>query len=1172
MNTNQQSRGTTSKKFLTALAIAFFFSAAGTTGGYASAWAAGAPHGVSEQQQSVSIKGTITDSKGEAIIGASIFEKGSKSNGTVTDIDGHFTIKAKPNALLVVSYIGFKQQTVAVDGKTVLNIVLQENAEVLDEVVVVGYGTQKKENLTGAVTSVDIDKSLKNRPIADVGRGLQGAIPGLSVVVGSGEIGSDPKMKIRGQLASITGKSEPLILLDNVEIPSIQMVNPDDIESISVLKDAASSSIYGAKAAFGVVLITTKKGSSKDNVTIQYSNNFSWQNVAKDIKMGQVDALDYTVNAFERVNGSIAGAFWYVTRESLEKSRQWQQTYGGSIKNSDPMVYGRDWYVDANNRKIGIRTYDPYQSMIKEWTPSQTHNLSLSGKSGRATYNIGLGYLDQTGLMKEAKHDDFKRYNASMKLSVDVNKWITARAGAIYSKRDKRYAYVTNSTTADPWLYLYRWSSLYPLTSEDGDPVRSPVSETNQANTAEQTYNYTNINIGATIHLSKNWTIDADYTHANQEFIWRKPGTTYIARNSWGGAAPKVDAAGNRIYVDGTGQVVSSNATGAMPAYQLSNVQYTSPGSNPDHIYRNTENLKQGTTNIYTTYNFKLGRDNAFKAMAGMNRVTQEQENSWAQKTQLLDTTNPQFDLASGTQTSGGKSFWESQLGYFGRLNYALKDRYLLEGNLRYDGSSKFPTSDLKWRLFPSFSAGWRASEERFMEWAKPTLSSLKLRASWGTIGDQSVPNTLYVSTMTAKNSNWLNGASNLYSVGTPEAIVANITWQDITTLNFGLDFRLFNNKLGVSFDWYQRSTRNMIVPGSPVANTFGTTAPKGNFGDLRTRGWEIALDFNHRFTNGLGINATATLADATTVITKFAQGAPKILSNDFYEGKTFGDVWGYKTDRLYQLSDFELDANGKLQTITLTDNESAKYKGKKVYKLKTVNGKKPVYQAYLQNSSDFMFGPGDVKFTDLNGDGELDKGLNTEADHGDLQVIGNSTPRYEYGIRLGADWKGFDASIFFQGVGKRDIWGSGFLAIPGYNSADGAMPQSFAGDFWKEDRTDAFYPRPYNQAGVDNTNNMQQQSRYLLNMAYLRIKNITLGYSVAPDIIKKLNISKARVYVALENIVTFDHLRGLPIDPESISGYSMFNPTTDNNYNSGRTGVGTPMFKSVSVGLQLNF
>jgi hypothetical protein len=357
-----------------------------------------------------------------------------------------------------------------------------------------------------------------------------------------------------------------------------------------------------------------------------------------------------------------------------------------------------------------------------------------------------------------------------------------------------------------------------------------------------------------------------------------------------------------------------------------------------------------------------------------------------------------------------------------------------------------------------------------------------------------------------------------------------------------------------------------MIVPQEGVPLTFGAGAPRGNYGSLSTKGWEVTLDFNHRFRNGLGINFRGNISDAKTTLQAYGSGT-QVTGN--YNGKDIGEIWGYRTDRLYQLEDFELDANGKPIQITLTAAESALYAGKKVYKLKAVGGKKPVYQPYLQNSSNFFFGPGDVKFKDINGDGEINNGSGTLADHGDLEIIGNSTPRYEYGIRLGADFKGFDINAFFQGVGSRQIWGDGFLAIPGYQSSDGAMPQAIAGNFWTPENTGAFYPAAYNNSGSSTANNMQVQDRYLLNMAYLRLKNLTLGYSLPKSAIQKVRITSLRVYVGLENFITWDHLKGLPIDPESINGYSMWNTS---NYNLGRTSMGVPAFKSMSAGLQLNF
>ncbi|WP_185153948.1 SusC/RagA family TonB-linked outer membrane protein [Dysgonomonas sp. ZJ279] len=1153
MNIPRKCRKTLPKKVLCVFAFGLICSFIGS--GYASA----KPHlnsNVMEQQQAkVTVQGKIIDEKGEALIGVSVVARGT-TQGTITDIDGKYTINTTPDATLVFSYVGFHPQSIAVGSRKTIDIVMKEDSQLMQEVVVVGFGVQKKENLTGAVTSVDVGKTLDSRPIPDVGRGLQGAVPGLSVTIPNGEVGSDPVMKIRGQVGSLTGGSAPLILVDNVEIPSIQMINANDIASISVLKDAASTSIYGAKGAFGVILITTKQGAKEESVVVEYSNNISWQKTSKNINMGGIDAVEYSVLAAERIGNTKSGAFWLADRTSFERSKQWIEKYSGKVGANDPMVYGRDWYMDGAS-KMGVRLYDSYDYMIEEWTPAQAHNLSLNGKSGSVSYNIGLGYLNQSGMMKPADKDDFTRYNATIRLSSKINKYVTVRGGVLYSDRRKRYPYATNSTTADAWYYVYRWGPLSPFGTENGDPIRSAAFELENSNTAEQSYGYTNINIGATITLSKDWTLDADYTFANQDMSWNKPGTRFTARNSWGGAVARNDENGNRIYVNNEGNIVPEGSADAMPAYELPYVTYTGRGANPDHIYREAENYRQSTSNVFTTYNLKLNDDHNFKFMAGLNWVKSKNVSNWSQKTDLFDITNPQFTLANGTQTAGGKTLWESQLGYFGRINYMLMGKYLLEGNLRYDGSSKFP-NDLKWRWFPSFSAGWIVTNESFMEELNPTLSFLKLRGSWGSIGDQSVPNNLYVPLMNSFTSwaspayQWINGANKVQGYSTPLAADANITWQDIENLNLGFDLRLFKDKLGITYDWYQRTTKSMITQGIDLPYTFGGPVPRGNYGELRTRGWEIAVDFNHRFSNGIGINFLATLSDATSMITDYPDEATKNVKDYYanYKGKRWGDIYGYRTDRLYQESDFN--------RVTVD--------GKEVWQLKEGNPN----QVYLQNSSNFVFGPGDVKFVDLNGDGKIDDGSGVVGDSGDLEVIGNTTPRYEYGFRLGADYKGIDFSIFFQGVGKRQIWGNGLLAIPGYNAGDGAMPQTIAGDFWKEDRTDAFYPRPYNMAAsAINLNNMQVQSRYLLDMAYLRIKNITVGYTLSPELIKKAYLRNARIYMSIENFFTFDNLRGLPIDPEVVSGFSMFN---ESNYNSGRTGVGTPMFKSLSFGVQLTF
>lgn len=1125
----------------------------------------------SELQQEVrKVEGVVKDRTGEPLIGVSVVVKGT-TIGTVTDIDGKYTLNPRgTNPVLEFSYVGFKAQSIPAN-KSVINVTMEEDSKIMDEVVIVGYGAQKKENLTGAVSSVNIEKTLGSRPIADVGRGLQGAVPGLNITLPSGELGSDPVMKIRGQVGSVHGSSDPLILVDNVEVPSLQVVNPNDIESVSVLKDAASSSIYGARAAFGVVLITTKKGAKRESISVSYSGNIAWQNRAKDLKMATVDGLQYTWDAWtsrnpENPNTTPTGNMWKMTAESIQKSREWQQKYGNTISSSDPVVYGRDWYMDENGNKLGIRTYNGLDALVDEWTPSQTHNLSVNGRSGAVSYNLGLGYMNQIGLTKPAKNDDYQTYNANLSLSAEVSKVVTLRAGALYSDRIKRYPSFGTSSGGDPWLYAYRWGSLMPVGVKDqfGNELRGPSYELGATSTSRLRHAYTSVNLGATINFTKDWNLEFDYTYYTQEATTDSSIPTFTAGDVWYTPSPWLDGNGNQVFVNEEGHVTTD---GGVPAYKFNVIDYNANGTSGSYISRKSLSSKRNTFNVYSTYDLKIGEPHVFKFMAGLNSVTSDYKSHTAKKNDLFDFENPQFDFATGAKDVDGTANWDGLIGFFGRINYAFDNKYLFEANLRYDGSSKFP-SNLRWRAFPSVSAGWVLSSEKFMKPVEPVLSFAKLRASWGSIGDPTVGNDLYIPTLSPLVNTWLgpDGERNTYRA--PASVSQDVTWQRIETLDFGADFRFWKDRIGLTVDWYQRDTKDMIIPGYDMPYTYGTDAPESNYGNLRTKGWEISVDFNHRFSNGLGINGMFSLADAITHVTKGPDrdldwGARKI-SDRWATGSRWGDIWGYRTDRLYQEGDFVSNGKGGYEKVVIViDGES-----KESYKL---TGSNPVYQTKLEGGDGVtIFRPGDVKFVDLNGDGYITPGDGTFGDHGDQEVIGNETPRFEYGFRLGADYKGFDFSIFFQGIGKREIWGSGQLAIPGFNAADGAMPQAIAGDYWRPDRTDAFYPRAWNNGNADTNYSLRKQSRYLLDMSYLRIKNITFGYSLPANLVKKVYLSKARFYISLENFVTFDNLRGLPIDPEAVSGYSMFND--NKNYNLGRTGTGTPVFKSGSIGIQLSF
>lgn len=1110
------------------------------------------------------VTGLVSDASNNPLPGVTISIKGSQKTSAVTNIDGRYTISVPSQSTLVFSCIGMKSQEIKIKSQKVINIILEDDSKQINEVVVVGYGTQKKADLTGAVASVDVNKVIGSRPIADIGRGLQGAVPGVNIVIPTGEIGSDPLIKIRGQIGSISGNNNPLILLDNVEIPSIQMVNPNDIQSISVLKDAAASSIYGSKAAFGVVLITTKSGSQSDKFEITYSNNFSWQNPAKEIKMGTIDALQYTLDSQINRGGAMpAGGFWRINQESLEKAIEWQRLYGKTVKWNDPVIYGRDWTFDGID-KYGYRTYDAVKAMIRKWAPTSNHNLSVNGRSGKTWYNIGLGYLDQNGMSKTAKQDDFTRYNASINLTSEINKYLTLRASSMYSDRNKRYPGV-GSTSADPWLYLYRWSSLFPIgVTENGHSLRDPAYEMGASNTDNLENKYYNINIGATLNLTRNWNIIFDYTYDHQMTDQNSSAIQYTAGQTWYSPIALLDAAGNQVYVDSkTGDITND---GGIPAYTFPVQSYFS-NNTVNYVQNYNLTSDNNTFNAYSTYNLKLGKEDqhVFKFMTGLNCVTNKWRSYNGKKTNLIDQDNPQFPLAYGDQFISGDRNWESQLGFFGRVNYAYYDRYLFEANIRRDGSSKFP-SNLRWKWFPSFSAGWVFTDEKIMQPLSKIFSFGKLRVSWGSIGDQSVSNTLYKSVLSYSQTSWIGGTGvQNISFGTPSLIDKNIGWQRIETLNFGIDMHFLNDQLGITYDWYQRYTKDMIIPGESLPVTLGTDAPDGNYGNLRTRGWELSIDFNHKFSNGLGINAMFSLSDATTFITKGADWQTpwedRYLSNSYSTGRRYGDIYGYVTDRLFQKSDFVYGTDGQIVKTTVI------YKGT-AHTTNKQNSSYPIYQVEFEDGNKLIFAPGDVKFVDLNGDGYISSGSGTNGDPGDRKVIGNTTPRYEYSFRLGCDYKAFDFSIFLQGIGKRKIWGSGQLAIPGYYAKEGAIPETFASDYWTENRTDAFYPRAWDLGGSNSGFGMQVQSKYLLNMAYLRIKNITFGYTFPKNLLEKVFLKNVRIYLSLENFFTFDKLRGLPIDPEAISGYSMFS----SNYNLGRTGTGTPTFKSLSFGFQLTF
>jgi TonB-linked SusC/RagA family outer membrane protein len=995
-----------------------------------------------------------------------------------------------------------------------MRVVLSEDSEILDEVVVVGYGTQKRVNLTGAVSTVDVGKTVNGRPVADIGRALQGAVPGLTVSTKSGEIGSAPTIKIRGGMGSPNGDAKPLILVDNVEVEDISFINPDDIESISVLKDAASASIYGARGAFGVLLITTKAKQKHETVTVKYSNNFAWRTPTQ--KPEQLPGWQQAEINLAGMKNAPAPASSYnmvaniiVDDKTMAGLKDFYEKYGDGKSLGLEMVEGRDYEYDASGLHI-YRTWDWYDMYIKDWMPQQNHNFSVTGGNGKTNYGITLGYLTQEGLTKD-NPDTYDRYNANLTLNTEVNKYISLRANTMYTRTDISKPFMYNSDLYNHMYYLYRWQPIYPYGTIDGKPFRSALTELQQAPMTSRKRDYVRLGGGITLKPIEGLTIDADMIYTAIE--------------------ARYHAHGDKVYAyDIFTAFTSSNA--------LKNSYKNYISSSYDYALEERSRRQMLTNNIVATYSKRIGNHD-FKIMAGSNTEESKYKFISAKRMGLLSPQKPELNLATGDQTVSSEHNSWAVAGFFGRINYAFMDRYLLELNGRYDGSSRFPKGD-RFAFFPSASVGYRISEENFMKPLYPVLSSLKLRGSYGTIGNQDVGLDRFVSTLSASKSWYINGI-NQTTIGTPTVVSQSLTWETVKTIDFGFDARFFEEKLGITFDWYKRTTSDILTTAN-LPQTLGATSPYQNSGKLETPGWELAVDFRHEFKNGLAITLGAQLSDYQTKVTSWTENTaiPTYGGNGngwFYttsvykEGMILGDIWGLQVDRLLQENDF--DANGKL--------------------LSHIPDQTSVFP------SGYKFAPGDVLYKDLDEDGFIKKGANT-IDPEDYGIIGNALPRYEYGFSLGADYKGFDFNMFFQGIGKRDLWAMGNQVLPGYTA--GEPYYKGAEDYWRPDNTNAFYPRPMNYSQVA-SGNYTVNDRYLLNMAYLRCKTLTLGYTLPKAWVNKAYIKNLRVYFTAENLFEFDNVKP-DIDPEIDVRYV---GTAADARNFGRS---YPYQRTVSFGLQV--
>ncbi len=1070
------------------------------------------------------ISGEVRDQQSrEPIPGVNILVVGT-TVGTITDMDGKYTLALPDNepAQVQFSFVGFKSQVLQVQPGNTYNVLLQPDEKLLSDVVVVGYGTQRRENLTGAVATIDAEKALDSRPITDVSKALQGVSPGLSITTNVGGPGIDSNIRLRGSIGSLNadGGTSPLILVDNVEIPNLSLINPNDIESISVLKDAASASIYGTRAAWGVILVTTKSGRVDGKTTVNYSNNFAWNTPTTIPRQAETwENAEFILRAHAREGKNEASVIGYnVDQLSVTKMKEWEESYG-HMSQSDLGEMQMDRDMEFRGGKLYFyRSFDPIDQFTKKWTPQQNHDFSVSGGTEKSSYNLSLGYLSQSGVMKY-NTDSYDRYNFSSNLTSQVNDWWKIKGNVLFSRSTTTMPYRYTAGLYDAWYYLMRWPKWYPYATYEGKDFRSAVTDIKQANDERFTENFTRITVGTVLSPVKNLDINFDYTFSLLNDEVKRDGGKVYAYNMFATVNPL--ASYGNIYSSVDNRVLQWSE------YTMSNI-----------------------FKAYATYNFNINERNELKGMVGFDSEERENLGHSSDRRELIDIHKPEIALAIGDQYVTAVDYHNefASRGYFGRLNYNFDQKYLFEFNLRYDGSSKFPIGE-KWAWFPSGSAGWIISEESFMDWSDPALSMLKIRGSYGTIGNQDVDANAFLSTMgIGSASGWVQGGQQLPYVGIPSVISANLTWERITTLDIGVDARFFRNKLGFSFDWYRRTTSDMHSPGETLPSTYGASAPDINFGEMQGTGIEIIVDYNHRFNNGLGLTLTGTFSKVTEKITKYDNPTNYIYG--YYEGKEIGEIWGYETDRLFQESDMIVKTDEAGNPVV--DND-----GKTVYVPDAPSQE-------LFESGFFKFGPGDVKYKDLNNDGKIDYGSNTLDDHGDLKRIGNTLPNFEYGFTISANYKGFDLSTFFQGVGSRDFWGFGNIAIP--NGAGEAVYEHQL-DYWTPENTTAFYPTPMRTAWESHGRNFLRQTRFLSDMSYLRMKNLTLGYTLPFSLIRKALIQKARIYVSGENLFEFDNMK-IPIDPE----------TTDKKYNSSGTinssgwsfGRSYPFSRTISFGVQI--
>lgn len=1046
--------------------------------------------------QELQVSGTVRTAEDNSVLpGVSIVVKGT-TQGTVTNADGEYQLSAPTNGTLVYSFIGMQGKEVPVNGRNQIDVLLEQELTDIGEVVVVGYGTQKKVNVSGAVDAINSEQ-LESRPIVNISQGLQGVAPNLNIDFVSGEPGQAARINIRG-MTSING-GEPLILIDGVPADAWELnrLTPEDVSDISVLKDAASAAIYGARAAFGVVLITTKSG-REEGVNISYNNNLSWSkptllpDKTSDpyiyLRLQDLATDNTPWNNFNPTDETYAWA--------KERSDNPEGTEGVRINPRDETQW----------EYMGNRDWTPY--FLSDYTFSQKHNIQVDGRTEKVRYYLSGAYDNENGALAIAE-DLFNRYSIRSKVFYDPFEWLTIGNNTLFTMTERN----------EP-SYLSVWD-LYNIapTAWDKNPDGS----------------WANSEVGIeAAQLKDGGKVDNRYNSTQSTFT----------------AEARFFAEALKINADYTIRKGNSNYGWYYSKYKIGYGPEDIREEGVNEAYRSATFDTYNVFNIYSTFNKNFG-DHDVTALIGFNQEYNISEWFMARRDNVISGSLPTIALATGEDyVDESITDWAIR-GAFYRLNYIFRERYIVEFNGRYDGSSRFPTES-RFGFFPSASAAWRIDRENFMESMKPTISSLKLRGSYGSLGNQNVSAYGYIPTMNPSQASYIVGGELPQRVSPPQLVSDNYTWETVETINFGVDFGLFDNRFTGAFDIYQRNTTGMLTLGRDLPDVLGAAEPMENAADLQTNGWELTLTYKNNFLlagKRFNFDTRFILSDSRAWITRFDN--PNKNLDQYYVGMEFGELWGLESDGFFE----------------------------------TVEQTQALDQTQLIPWGALSIVPGWPKYIDQDGNGIIEKGYTVD-DPKDAVIIGNTSPRFRYGINLNFNWNGFDVRTFVQGIGKKDYYPRHYLYWGFYQQPyEGGYKHLF--DFYRpkdDSEVDmAKHSQAYIDAGFANQNldakypifqswladrNLGEglnsskglatpQTRYLLSAAYVRIKNITVGYTLPRELTQKWKIDRVRFFVSGENLGEWSEVSDY-FDPEAV---------TDNGH-----GYAYPFQRRYSFGVNIDF